>query len=192
MESSYKWYLLACKNHRKWAKRRFPWSHAEMSFRICRKGSPHRRTPGNGSPRGTLVAVILSEVSPLTALIRITPFIVAEVIRVLSLMCVFPEETDSRQVKHTWRFWPGHCNWPDKKVSLRFYSSVVVTLEVPDSVFLRQHCFPNSPAPSGGGRWKPASRDFEASLEVIREWFCVLKFPFLSLRKSFHSHVYLF
>lgn len=52
-------------------------------------------------PQGILVAVILPEVSRLTALIRITPFFIAEVIHVLSLMCVFPEEIDSRQGKHT-------------------------------------------------------------------------------------------
>lgn len=52
-------------------------------------------------PRGILVAVILPEVSHLTALIRITPFFIAEVIHVLALMCVFPEEIDSRQGKLT-------------------------------------------------------------------------------------------
>lgn len=50
-ESICKWYLLACKNKKgKWAKRRIPYRQAEMSVRICRKGSPLHRTCVNASP----------------------------------------------------------------------------------------------------------------------------------------------
>lgn len=128
--------LLCKNNNRKWAKR-IPYSEAEMSVGICSKGSQHHRTWVNVSLREDwLVAVILWEVSHVTALIRITPFIIAEVIHVLTLMCAFQEEIDSRQVKHTWRFWPEHYNWPDKKVSFRFHNSVVVVmLEALNSLF---------------------------------------------------------
>ena len=43
-------------------------------------------------------------------------------------MCVFQEEMESRQMKHTWRFQPEHYNCPGKKVSFRFDGSAVVGL----------------------------------------------------------------
>lgn len=112
-------------------------------------------------------------------------------------MCVFQEEMESRQMKHTWRFQPEHYNCPGKKVSCRLDGSavgVVVLLEV-----LTCLCFPSTALfsklpliPGGGRKGKYASWDLEASAEEIRNFFfeisCFIfrqsSFPYLFHLKS--------
>jgi hypothetical protein len=94
VEASCKEYLRACRNSRKWA-RRVPYSQAEMSTRIWEMDHSTLELSACG-PQGGRVAVILSEVSQLTARIRIA-LSIAEAIHVLSLMCALRKRVQIRE-----------------------------------------------------------------------------------------------